>query len=141
MSSATRNVETVHRFLRLIEEKDIDGWMDLWAADADHYYPYGNRMFPPHLAGKAAIYDRWRDTPKMFETMRFPVRETWVDGDTVIARFDSDCVLNGGDRYLNTYIGIFTFDSAGRISAYWEYFDPILAGTGFGLAAVAYAPT
>jgi len=34
------------RFLRLLEEKDIDSWIKLWADDADHYYPFGTRMFP-----------------------------------------------------------------------------------------------
>lgn len=142
MSTADRNVETVHTFLRLLEEKDIDAWMELWADDADHYYPFGNAMFPRHLAGKTAIYDRWRNTPSMFDRMSFPIRETWVDGQTVIARFDSKSILRGdGEFYLNNYVGIFKFDSAGKIAEYWEYFDPIVAGTAFGLAAVAYTPT
>lgn len=133
-----RNVASVRRFLRLLEEKDIESWSRLWAVGADHYYPYGTEMFPPHIVGREAIYQRWRDVPGMFETMSFPLRETWVDGDTVIARFDSECVLKGGRKYRNTYIGIFTFDRDGLIKRYWEYFDPIQAGVEFGLADVRY---
>lgn len=138
--TAERNIATVRSFLRLLEQKDVDSWIELWAGDADHYYPYGRGMFPRHLVGKAAIYDRWRDTPGMFETLSFPLRETWTDGDTVIARFDSDNVMAGanGRRYRNTYICVFKFDRLGKIREYWEYFDPIIAGVDYGLAEVTY---
>jgi ketosteroid isomerase-like protein len=136
---ATRNVETVRTYLRLLEEKDIDAWIRLWAEDADHYYPFGTRMFPAHLAGRAAIYERWKDTPGMFDSLSFPIRETWTDGDTVIARFDSNNVMKGGaKRYQNTYVCIFKFDDDGRICEYREYFDPIIAGVDYGLAEVRY---
>jgi ketosteroid isomerase-like protein len=133
------NAETVRTFLRLLEDGDIGKWIELWAPDADHFYPYGTEMFPPHIAGRQAIYDRWKDTPGMFDAMLFPLRDIWADGNTVIARFDGDCVLKGtGEHYRNSYISIFTFDSAGLITQYWEYFDPITAGVGFGLATVTY---
>lgn len=139
-SVAERNVATVRSFLRLLEEKDIDGWIELWSGDADHYYPYGGAMFPRHLVGKAAIYERWKDMPQMFDSLSFPIRETWADGDTVIARFDSDNVMSGagGRRYRNTYVCIFKFDRAGKLREYHEYFDPIIAGVDYGLAQVTY---
>lgn len=141
MTAGARNVETVRRFLRLLEDGDVDAWIELWADDADHFYPYGQEMFPPHLVGKAAIHARWRDTPAMFARFTLPLRETWVDGDTVIARFDTDSVLaRTRRRYANSYICIFRFDPDGRIREYWEYFDPILAGVAFGLATVTYGP-
>ncbi|MBB1156099.1 MULTISPECIES: nuclear transport factor 2 family protein [Amycolatopsis] len=140
MSAVSRNAETVATFLRLLEEGNIDDWMELWADEGAQYYPFGTEMFPRHLVGKAAIYDRWRGMPSMFDSLSFPIRETWESGDTVLARFDSACVLAGGKRYRNTYLGIFKFDDAGLLREYWEYFDPIVAGVEFGLAAVAYAP-
>jgi len=142
MPTAERNVQTVHTFLQLLEDRDLDSWMELWADDADHYYPFGTTMFPRHLVGKAAIYDRWRGMPAMFRVLSFPVQEVWSQGNTVIAKFESKCVLKRESRpYLNNYIGIFKFDERGKIAEYWEYFDPIVAGTEFGLAAVAYAPS
>jgi ketosteroid isomerase-like protein len=138
LSLADRNVETVRAFLRLLGEKDINGWIELWADDANQYYPFGTEMFPEHLAGKQAIYDRWRDMPDRFDSLSFPVRETWADRDTILARFDSDSVIKGGKKYLNTYIGIFKFNDDGKIREYWEYFDPIIAGVGFGLVDVTY---
>ncbi|WP_169814067.1 nuclear transport factor 2 family protein [Actinomadura kijaniata] len=136
-----RNVATVRTFLRLLEEGDIEAWMELWAEDADHHYPYGTEMFPRHLHGKEAIYDNWKAVPDRFAKRGFPLRDIWTDRrtGTVIARFDGDNVLKGGDgTYDNAYICVFSFDEAGRIREYWEYFDPIVAGTTFGLAEIRY---
>jgi ketosteroid isomerase-like protein len=133
-----RNTAAVSEFLRLLEEGDIPAWMELWAEDADHYYPYGTEVFPAHLVGKAAIHERWKGMPDNFTAMSFPIRETWADGDTVLARFDSDLVLKGGGRYRNSYLGIFKFDDEGKLYEYHEYFDPILAGRAFGLLDVTY---
>jgi ketosteroid isomerase-like protein len=139
-ATMSRNAETVATFLRLLEERNIDDWMELWADEGAQYYPFGTEMFPRHLVGKAAIYDRWKGMPSMFDRLGFPIRETWEAGDTVIARFDSECVLTGGRQYRNNYLGIFKFDADGKLREYWEYFDPIIAGVEFGIAAVAYAP-
>ncbi|XVS60753.1 nuclear transport factor 2 family protein [Actinosynnema sp. CA-299493] len=133
-----RNVETVRAFLRLLEEKDIDAWIELWAEGADHFYPFGTRMFPAHFIGKTAVYDRWKATPDLFESWTFPLVETWADGDTVLARFDGDCVFATGRRYRNHYLSIFKFTDAGLIYEYHEYFDPIIAAEEFGLARITY---
>jgi uncharacterized protein len=139
VSPMPADAATVRRFLQLLEQGNIDEWITLWAEDAEHHYPYGTEMFPPHLTGRAAIYDRWKDTPGMFDTMLFPVRDLWGDGDTAIVRFDGDCVLRSTkEHYRNSYVAVLTFDAAGLITEYWEYFDPITAGTAFGLASVSY---
>jgi ketosteroid isomerase-like protein len=134
------NTETVRRYLRLLEEKDIQGWIELWDDNADHYYPFGTEIFPGHLTGKGAILERWRDIPNMFEVLRFPIHEIWEDGDAVIARFDSDNVMKGGRAYRNTYVCIFRFNEDGKIREYREYFDPIVAGVDYGLLEVKYHP-
>ncbi|MEU1288860.1 nuclear transport factor 2 family protein [Kitasatospora sp. NPDC005856] len=133
-----RNAETVRTFLRLLEEKDIDTWTGLWAEDAEQVYPFGTTMFPPRLASRQVIGERWQGLPKMFQSLSFPIRELWTDGDTVIARFDGECVMQDGADYRNSYISVFHFTADGLISSYWEYFDPIVAGVAFGLAKVSY---
>jgi hypothetical protein len=95
-------------------------------------------MFPPHLSGRDAIHERWRNLPNAFASLSFPVRDTWADEDTVVARFDGLCVTADGREYTNTYVSVFAFDAAGKIREYSEYFDPILAGTHFGLLSVSY---
>jgi ketosteroid isomerase-like protein len=133
------HVATVRTFLRLLGERDIDSWIELWAENADHYYPFGTEMFPAHVTGRAAVYELWKEVPATFDTLDFTLRETWADGDSVIARFTGECVLkDGGSTYANNYLAIFKFESAGQIREYWEYFDPIVAGVGFGLAEIRY---
>lgn len=134
-----RRRTVVRAFLRLLETKNIDAWIGLWAADGEQRYPYGTEMFPPHLAGRAAIHDRWRNLPDQFDSLRFPIREVWSDGDTVLVRFDGACVpKGGGPTYRNSYLSIFKFDAADKVVEYAEYFDPIPAGVGFGLMRVEY---
>ncbi|GLZ78100.1 hypothetical protein Afil01_29070 [Actinorhabdospora filicis] len=136
-----RDVATVRTYLRLLEEKDIDSWIELWAEDADHYYPYGTEMFPPHMKGREAIYRAWKGVPDLFDSLRFPIHEIWTDAatGTVIARFDSDNVMKGGEGvYQNTYICVFKFDEDGLIREYREYFDPIVTAVAYGLADIAY---
>lgn len=138
MTAVAGNADTVRTFLKLLEDGNIDGWIELWADGARHHYPFGTRMFPPLLTGRQAIHDRWKDMPGRFRRLAFPLRELWEDGDTVIARFDGDLVLADGTPYRNAYICVFTFDAAGKIAEYREYFDPIVAGVAFGLAEVTY---
>lgn len=132
------NTETVRKYLRLLEEKDIQGWIELWDDNADHYYPFGTEVFPEHLVGKEAIFDRWRDLPAQFKSLSFPIHEIWEDGGTVIARFDSNNVISSGQTYRNTYVCIFQFNADGKIQRYREYFDPIIAGVAYGLMEVKY---
>jgi ketosteroid isomerase-like protein len=133
-----RNVNTVRRFLHLLEKKDMDGWIALWAEDGAQFYPFGTEMFPRETRGRQAVYEIWRGAPDMFDSLRFTVRETWTDGDTVIAQFDGDCVMVDGTRYRNTYMGLFRFTADGAVAEYWEYFDPIVAFACFGMADVTY---
>lgn len=134
-----RYTETIRTFLRLLEEKDIDAWIQLWDEEGEQEYPFGTRMFPPHVAGRDAIYARWKSMPDMFESLSFPLRDVWVDGDTAVARFDGDLVRKDGVTYRNHYICTFRFGDDGALRHYREYFDPILAGVAFGLAEIKYA--
>lgn len=135
---AERNSETVRTFLRLLEEGDIDTWIMLWAEDAFQFYPFGTEMFPSRIRGRHAVHERWKALPQNFTTLRFPLRDLWATGDTVVARFDGDCVLASGEPYANSYMGLFVFTPEGRVHEYWEYFDPIVAGQAFGLVDVHY---
>ncbi|WP_181792804.1 nuclear transport factor 2 family protein [Streptomyces sp. WELS2] len=133
-----RITAAVRDFLACLERKDIDSWIRLWDPAGEQFYPYGTEMFPPHLAGRDAVHERWKSMPDMFETLSFPLLDLWVDGDTAIARFDGHLVKKDGSVYRNSYICTFTFTEAGLIRRYREYFDPILAGAAFGLAETTY---
>jgi ketosteroid isomerase-like protein len=141
MMASSEPTATVRDFFRCLEEKDMDSWIDLFADDADHYYPFGTEMFPPHLKGKKAIAAQWKGVPDMFDSLRFPIHEVWTDrdSDTVIVRLDGDNVMTGGEgTYRNNYVCVFKFDEEGKIREYREYFDPIIAAATFGLAEVRY---
>jgi uncharacterized protein len=131
--------QTIRDFLRLLEEKDVESWIDLWAEDGVNHYPYHSGLFPAEMVGKQAVYDNWKDVPGLFDSLSFPIHGIWVDElrRTAIVRFDSHNVMKGGEkRYDNTYVCIFTFDEDGKIVEYWEYFNPITTGVTYGLIDV-----
>jgi hypothetical protein len=45
-------------------------------------------------------------------------------------------MTGGQGRYDNTYVCLFTFNDAGKIKDYYEYFNPITTGVTFGLIDV-----
>jgi hypothetical protein len=57
-----------------------------------------------------------------------------------VAEYDGGIALRSGGRYDNTYVGVFTFDDAGKLKRFTEYFDPFTLVRGFPGAAAAGAP-
>jgi hypothetical protein len=54
--------QTVRRLLRLLEEKNVDAWIDLWADDGVNHYPYHSGLFTP----REAVFEGWRGVPDRF---------------------------------------------------------------------------
>lgn len=134
-----RNIQNVKNFLRLLEEKDINKWMELWAEVGINYYPYHSGMFPEKMIGKQEIYNNWKGVPEMFDSLRFPIHEIYADqtGNIITIRFDSHNIMKDQKgRYDNTYVCIFEFNEQGKIKEYYEYFNPIITGVTYGMLKV-----
>lgn len=134
-----RNIQSVKNFLRFLEEKDINKWIDLWAEDGVNYYPYHSDMFPEKMVGKKEVYNNWKNVPGMFDSLSFPIHELYSDetGNIITIRFDSHNIMKDQKgRYDNTYVCIFKFDERGKIKQYYEYFNPITTGVTYGMLRV-----
>ena len=68
----SRHQQVIKDFLRLLEEKDIDAWIKLWAEDGVQEMPYSPSNFPRRLDGKAAIYRHYQSLPNAYTRMSFP---------------------------------------------------------------------
>lgn len=112
----------------------MDDWIDLWAEDSVHIYPYNSELVSERIEGKKAIFEWWKGIPDAFDSMDFPIHELWVDQEsrTAIARIECHNVMRGGKRYDNLYIMVFKFDNQGKIKEYLEYFNPITVGVTYG---------
>lgn len=139
IDARNRNVQSVKNFLHYLEQKDMQRWNDLWADDANHYYPYHSGMFPPVMKGKKEIIEYWKGVPDLFDSLSFPILEIYSgdDPNVVVIRFNSHNIMKGGvGEYNNTYVNIYKFDDEGKIKDYWEYFNPITTGVTYGLITV-----
>lgn len=126
---------TTSDFFRLLEEGDMDNWIELWAEDGIDIKPYATGMFPEELVGKSVIYDVWKGITGVFDSVSFPIHEIIVDEEhkTVVVRLDGKGLMKNGNLYQNTYIFLFHYDQNIKIKECYEYFNPYVAGKNFGL--------
>jgi uncharacterized protein len=122
-------------FFFLLEESDINKWIELWAEDSIDKKPYATGMFPEEVIGKKNIYNAWKGIFQLFDSVSFPIHELILDEEkrTVVVRLDGKGVMKNGNLYQNTYIFLFHYDQNNKIKECYEYFNPFIAGKNFGL--------
>jgi ketosteroid isomerase-like protein len=123
-----KNIKLIQSFLDLLEQKDLDTWINLWDEDGRQFNPYAPRGFPRILSGKNAIFHHWSGVPNAYGKMAFIEREIYptLDPDVIFIEFRGRVeVLKTNRNYNNTYCCRFTF-SKGKLVKYVEYFDPII---------------
>jgi len=120
------NVERVEEILRLVGEMRVDELIECFAGDAVMELPFAPGRMPKEYVGKDAIgvFQRSvRDTFSVFAMTVDAVHETG-DPNVVVAEFRSDAVVRENGRpYRNRYVTFFTFDGAGRLTRWREYYD------------------
>ena len=143
-NKANRKMETQPRdqlitaatdFFRLLEERDMEKWIDLWAEDGIDRKPYATGMFPEEIVGREAVYDSWKGITEVFESVCFPIHEFIVDikNRTVVVRLDGKGLMKNRNLYQNTYIFLIHYDKDLKIEECYEYFNPYVAGKAFGM--------
>jgi ketosteroid isomerase-like protein len=123
-----KNIKLIQSFLDLLEQKDLDTWINLWDEDGRQSNPYAPRGFPRILSGKNAIFHHWSGVPNAYGKIAFTEREIYptLDPDVIFIEFRGKIeVLKTNRNYNNTYCCRFTF-SKGKLVNYVEYFDPII---------------
>ena len=65
------NEQTVRDFLRLLAEKDMDAWANLWTEDAVQEMPFSPAGFPTKVKGRNALIKHYSGLPKAYGTMSF----------------------------------------------------------------------
>jgi len=121
-------------FFRLLEERDMSNWIDLWAEDGIIRLPYATGMFPEEIVGKKAIYDDWKGITDVFDSVSFPIHEIIVDEEnrTVVVRVDGNGLMKNGNMYQNNYLFLVHYDLNIKIKECYDYFNPYISGKAFG---------
>jgi ketosteroid isomerase-like protein len=120
------NVETVRTILELADQMRVDDLIELFAEDAVMELPYAPGKMEKRYDGKEAIlgFQRFaRDSFSSFSMAIDAIHET-ADPHVVIAEHRSDgIVAENGRPYRNHYVTVFTFDDAGLVTGWREYYD------------------
>ncbi|MFE7773296.1 nuclear transport factor 2 family protein [Streptomyces sp. NPDC057445] len=113
--------------LRLLLEKNIPAWVDLWDEDGVLEFPFAPQGWPERLEGRQAIADYMRHYPDHVDVHDFPdvkIHRT-TDSETIVVEMRGVGRLVVTDSPFDmTYIAVVTVKD-GRIISYRDYWNPI----------------
>ncbi|MEU4895743.1 nuclear transport factor 2 family protein [Streptomyces sp. NPDC044780] len=127
MSAPTSPADLFRHSLRLLLDKDIDGWVGLWAEDGVMEFPFAPDGWPERLAGKEAIAAYMRHYPDHIDLREFPalrIHQT-TDPQTIVVEMRGVGRLVRTDSPFDmTYIAVVTVRD-GRVTSYRDYWNPL----------------
>ncbi|MEU9633749.1 nuclear transport factor 2 family protein [Streptomyces tendae] len=113
--------------LRLLLDKDIDGWVGLWADDGVMEFPFAPEGRPRRLEGREAVAVYMRHYPDHIDLHDFPdlrIHET-TDARTVVVEMRGvGRLVRTGAPFDMTYIAVVTVED-GRFTSYRDYWNPL----------------
>ena len=120
------NADRVREIIALADAMDVEALVERFADDAVMELPFAPGRMPKLYEGRDAIagFQRFaRDAFSSFSMTLDAVYET-ADPHVVIAEHRSNgIVAENGRSYRNRYCTVFTFDDAGRIAGWREFYD------------------
>lgn len=90
--------------------------------------PFSPKGYPKKREGKKSIYERFRNVPQIFISIKFPDRhiQPMLDPERFIVEYRGELKIAAtGKSYNNRYLSLFRVKS-GKIIEFVEYFDPIV---------------
>ncbi|WP_225821666.1 nuclear transport factor 2 family protein [Streptomyces naphthomycinicus] len=115
------------RSLRLLLDKDIPGWIGLWADDGVMEFPFAPPGRPERLEGRDAVAAYMRDYPDHIDLHDFPdvrVHRT-TDPETIVVEMRGvGRLVRSGDPFDMTYIAVVSVRD-GRFTSYRDYWNPL----------------
>ncbi|MBK1787376.1 nuclear transport factor 2 family protein [Prauserella cavernicola] len=127
MPATTSSAELFRHGLRLLLDKNIPAWVDLWADDGVMEFPFAPEGWPRRLEGKNAVADYMRSYPDHIDLHDFPelrIHQTAEPETIVVEMRGVGLVVRDGSPFDMTYIAVVTVED-GRITAYRDYWNPL----------------
>ncbi|MFD3523958.1 nuclear transport factor 2 family protein [Streptomyces sp. NPDC058653] len=113
--------------LRLLLDKNIPGWVDLWDAEGVLEFPFAPDGWPKRLDGKAAIGDYMRGYPDHIDVHDFTdvtIHETTVSDTVVVEMRGVGRLVETDQPFDMSYIAVVTVED-GLITHYRDYWNPL----------------
>ncbi|MEU9497872.1 nuclear transport factor 2 family protein [Streptomyces sp. NPDC048196] len=127
MVATTSPADLYRHSLRLLLNKDIPAWVDLWAEHGVMEFPFAPPGWPQRLEGRAAIAAYMRDYPDHIDLHDFPdvrIHRTTDPGTLVVEMRGVGRMVETGDPFDMTYIAVVTVQD-GRFTSYRDYWNPL----------------
>ncbi|MCX4974140.1 nuclear transport factor 2 family protein [Streptomyces sp. NBC_00620] len=127
MTTNTAPADLYRHSLRLLLDKDIPAWVDLWHEDGILEFPFSPEGWPKRLEGKAAIAEYMRDYPDHIDLHEFPyveIHQTIAPETIVVEMRGVGRVVDTGNPFDMTYIAVVTIRN-GLITSYRDYWNPL----------------
>jgi hypothetical protein len=131
-----KNIATIKLFVNLIERRDIQAFLDLFANDGVQYNYFQCGMLPPVIRGKAALSKFWTPIPEKFSEMHFPIETIYpmLDQTQYGVKYRGHTKFKDSEKhYDNEYFALFIFNEDGKIKEYHEYSNPVITARSFGM--------
>ncbi|MFF1556194.1 nuclear transport factor 2 family protein [Streptomyces sp. NPDC058279] len=115
--------------LRLLLDKDIPGWVDLWHEGGIMEFPFAPPGWPARLEGKAAVGEYMRHYPDHVDLHDFPdvtIHQTTAVETIVVEMRGIGRLVATDSPFDMTYIAVVTVEN-GLITAYRDYWNPLAA--------------
>ncbi|MFJ6632861.1 nuclear transport factor 2 family protein [Streptomyces sp. NPDC091376] len=113
--------------LRLLLDKDIPAWVELWDEDGVLEFPFAPAGWPRRLEGKQAVADYMRHYPDHIDLHDFPqveIHRTTTPETIVVEMRGVGRMVETGRPFDMTYIAVVTVEN-GRITSYRDYWNPL----------------
>ncbi|GHD65622.1 nuclear transport factor 2 family protein [Streptomyces goshikiensis] len=127
MSPRPEPADLYRHGLRLLLDKDIPAWVDLWDENGIFEFPFAPEGWPTRLEGKAAVADYMRGYPDHIDLHAFPevaVHQT-TEPETIVVEMRGTGRLVATDAPFDMrYIAVVTVRN-GLISHYRDYWNPL----------------
>ncbi|MFJ3908802.1 hypothetical protein EDE04_6347 [Streptomyces sp. 2132.2] len=127
MTTPTTPAELYRHGLRLLLQKDIPAWMDLWDDNGVLEFPFAPDGWPERLEGKTAVGDYMRHYPDHIDLHDFPdvkIHQTTAAETIVVEMRGVGRLVETDTPFDMTYIAVVTVED-GLITSYRDYWNPL----------------
>ncbi|QSY49364.1 MULTISPECIES: nuclear transport factor 2 family protein [Streptomyces] len=127
MSASTAPADLYRHGLRLLLDKDIPAWVDLWDENGIFEFPFAPEDWPKRLEGKAAVADYMRGYPDHIDLHDFPyveIHQTTAPETIVVEMRGVGRLVDTDNPFDMSYIAVVTIKN-GLITRYRDYWNPL----------------
>jgi len=127
MPANTSPADLYRHSLRLLLDKNIPAWVDLWAENGTMEFPFAPPGWPGRLEGREAVAAYMRHYPdhiELHDIRDVRIHQTTEPDVIVVEMRGVGRVVETGGPFDMTYIAVVTFQD-GLIASYRDYWNPL----------------